>query len=122
LPTRGGTNHGAAVALGHDSTDTLDRRAGQAFEWAAEVVGMHPAQRALREVENITYPRVEVADDGTRTVRDAVNYIKVNFDWLRPTYPEMIRSDGLVQLDSAGEFVYRRLRPLAGPFYAYERV
>lgn len=100
----------------------LDSCADQAFEMVAEVVSMHPAQRALWEADNITYPRIEIADDGTCTVRDAGDFIKVNRDWLRPRYPEMIRPDGRVQLDSAGEFVYRQLSPHDGPFCAYERI
>ena len=82
---------------------------------------MHPAQRARWEAENITYPRIERVE-GRRTVRDAGDFIKVNLDWLRPRCPDMIRPDGLVQLDSDGEFVYQLLRPLDGPFSAYKRI
>jgi hypothetical protein len=77
---------------------------------------MHPAQLERWEVENVGYVDVTIDSDGRRHVREAASIIAANLDWLRPRYPEMIQPAGTLQLDTDGEYQYRQLRDLPGPF------
>lgn len=83
---------------------------------------MHPAQLARWVAENVGDVDVIIEADGSRTVREAAPIIAANLDWLRPRHPDMIRPDGTLVLDSAGEYRYRWVRDIDGPFAAYEQM
>lgn len=81
-------------------------------------------------IQHGAYPDIHIReDDGTRVVlRDAVEFIKTNHDYLRThtiggvNLAVMLQPDGALQLDSAGEYRYRPLGVVDNGFTAYERI
>jgi hypothetical protein len=74
-----------------------------------------------------TIPETTVDEDETRRVVRAGEVIRTDPNWVRRMCPEMLGEDGVLQLDSAGVWRFResqdpRLRRLAEPFTAYERI
>jgi hypothetical protein len=69
-------------------------------------------------------PNIIIEDGGVRTLeRDATEFIKTNTDWLQSHgLADMVRSDGTLQLDTAGEYLYRPLGDLPDGFTAYQRI
>lgn len=73
--------------------------------------------------ENDGQPDIHVADDGTRTVRWAGQYLRTRPAWLvEHGFGDLIQDDGTLQLDSAGEHRYRPIREMPHGFTAYERI
>jgi hypothetical protein len=75
-----------------------------------------------------SHPHIEVAPDGTRTVQGAGPKVKTRPDWWRHQvvhgWPmgDVVKADGTLQLDSAGEYRYRPVGELRDGFTAYERI
>lgn len=87
-------------------------------------MSLFESRLASEDADPFTMPDIVTAPGGRRDVTYTGDMIQTNLDWIRPRYPEMLRPDGLLQLDTAGEHLYRpvedrRVRP---GFTAYERI